>query len=47
MIDTATNTVVATITVGDAPLGVAVSLDGTRLYVTNFGDDTVSAIGLP
>jgi YVTN family beta-propeller protein len=44
VIDTATNTVTATITVGDAPQGVAVSPNGSRAYVTNFGSDTVSVI---
>ena len=44
VIDTTTNTVVATIGVGDAPVGVAVSPDGTRAYVTNFNSDTVSVI---
>ncbi|MFC5881829.1 beta-propeller fold lactonase family protein, partial [Streptomyces virginiae] len=44
VINTATNTVVATVPVGDAPQGVAVSPDGTRAYVTNYGADTVSVI---
>ena len=44
MINTATNTVTATITVGATPAGVAVSPDGTRAYVTNYGSDTVSVI---
>lgn len=35
VIDTAANTVVATIPAGNLPLGVAVSPDGTRAYVTN------------
>jgi YVTN family beta-propeller protein len=35
VIDTATNTVVATIPVGTFPSGVAVTPDGTRVYVTN------------
>src|ERR1700730_5117395 len=35
VIDTATNTVTATITVGSVPVGVAISPDGTRVYVTN------------
>ncbi len=36
--------VIDTIDVGDAPFGAAVSPDGTRVYVTNIGDDTVSVI---
>ena len=44
VIDTATNTVTATIAVGDTPRGVAVSPDGTRAYVTNADGDTVSVI---
>jgi DNA-binding beta-propeller fold protein YncE len=51
------NPVIATIDVGDAPAGVAVSpdgatayvansLDGTLAYVTNQADDTVSVISL-
>jgi YVTN family beta-propeller protein len=43
-IDTATNTVVATVAVGDGPSGVAVSPDASRVYVTNATDDTVSVI---
>ncbi len=35
VIDTATNTVVATISVGANPFGVSFSPDGTRAYVTN------------
>ncbi len=34
----------ATITVGNAPLGVTITPDGTHVYVTNNGDDTVSVI---
>ncbi|MFD5428912.1 YncE family protein, partial [Streptomyces sp. NPDC127084] len=44
VIDTATQTVVATIPAGDGPRGVAVSPDGTRLYVANFFDDSVSVL---
>ena len=44
MISTATNTVTATIPVGDGPYGVAVSPDGTLAYVTNYYDNTVSVI---
>jgi YVTN family beta-propeller protein len=35
VINTATNQIVATITVGTGPGGVAVTPDGTRVYVTN------------
>lgn len=44
VIDTATDTVIATITVGDAPNGVAITANGTRVYVANLGSDTVSVI---
>ena len=43
-INTATNTVVATIPVGIFPLVVAISPDGTRAYVSNAASDTVSVI---
>ena len=39
--------VTATITVGELPLGVAFSPDGTKAYVTNYTDNTVSVIELP
>jgi YVTN family beta-propeller protein len=42
VIDTAGNTVVATIPVGDNPNGVAITPDGTRAYVTNLGTVVVS-----
>jgi YVTN family beta-propeller protein len=35
VIDTATNTVIATIPVGESPRGVAVTPDGSKVYVTN------------
>ena len=44
VIDTATNTVVATVPVGNAPAGVAITPNGTRAYVANFSSDTVSVI---
>ena len=44
VIDTATNMVVATVTVGTSPAGVAVTPDGAHVYVVNFGDGTVSVI---
>ena len=42
VIDTATNSAVSTIAVGDAPYGVGVNPAGTRVYVTNFAGDSVS-----
>ena len=44
VIDTATNTLVATIPVGTIPFGVAVTPDGTHVYVTNDGSNNVSVI---
>src|SRR5262249_9937833 len=46
VIDTATNTVVATVGVGNSPLGVAITPDGARAYVTNYGSHTVSVIDI-
>jgi len=44
VIDTATNTVIATINVGAAPYGVAVSPDGSKVFVANAHSNTVSVI---
>src|SRR6266849_6084859 len=44
VIDTTSNTVVATVSVGGSPLEVAITPDGTRVYVTNGNDNTVSVI---
>jgi len=44
VIDTATNTVVATVPVGASPFGVAVNLDATRVYVGNRNSNNVSVI---
>jgi outer membrane autotransporter protein len=44
VINTATNTAVATIPVGDFPQLIAISPDGTRAYVANQGSNTVSVI---
>jgi YVTN family beta-propeller protein len=44
VIDIATNTVTATVPVGNGPLGVALKPDGTRAYVTNSSDNNVSVI---
>ena len=44
VINTSTNTLSTTITVGTSPFGVAMTPDGTKAYVTNYIDDTVSVI---
>jgi YVTN family beta-propeller protein len=44
VIDTGTNEVTSTITVGKTPCGAAISLDGGTLYVSNAADGTVSVI---
>src|SRR5262249_20227044 len=44
VIDTTSNTVTATITVGNSPFGVAVTPDGSTVYVANSMDNTVSVI---
>jgi YVTN family beta-propeller protein len=44
VIATATNTVVATVPVGNLPVGVAVTPDGKHAYVTNTGSVYVSVI---
>ncbi|WP_151447487.1 beta-propeller fold lactonase family protein [Lacisediminimonas profundi] len=43
-IDTATNTVIASLGVGNGVNGVALSPDGSRAYVANSGDNTVSVV---
>jgi YVTN family beta-propeller protein len=44
VIDTASNTVVATVSGLSAPFGMAVTPDGKRVYVANFSAPTVSVI---
>jgi YVTN family beta-propeller protein len=44
VIDTATNTITATVPVGSNPNGVAVTPDGTKVYVANSDWDNVFAI---
>jgi YVTN family beta-propeller protein len=44
VIDIATNAVIATIPVGAGPIGIAITPDGTRAYVTNEDSNTVSVI---
>lgn len=45
-IDLGTTTVAGTVPVGDTPFKVAINPTGTRAYVTNFGDHTVSVLDL-
>ncbi|MDP1383979.1 beta-propeller fold lactonase family protein, partial [Priestia megaterium] len=44
VINTATNTVISTISVGYKPSGVAITPDGNHAYVTNKFSDNVSVI---
>jgi YVTN family beta-propeller protein len=44
VIDTSTNTVSTTITVGTNPGGTAVTTDGATAYISNYTDNTVSVI---
>ncbi len=44
VLDTASNTVVATVGVGTSPVGVAITPDGSRAYVANQGPNNVSVI---
>jgi len=44
VIETASNTVVATVPVGDGPAGVAITPDGAFAYVSNNLSGTVSVI---
>ena len=44
VIDTASNTVVATVGVGNRPIGVAITPDGSRAYVANSNSNSVSVI---
>ena len=44
VINTSTNTVSATVTVGTGPIGVAINPAGTYVYVANNGGNTVSVI---
>jgi len=46
VIDTATNTVTATVAVGTGPFGAVVTPAGTLVYVANGGDNSVSVIDL-
>jgi len=44
VIDTATNTVTATVAIGASPYGVAVSPDGSHAFVTDYSEHTVFVI---
>ena len=44
VVDVASNTVVAEIPVGDGPVGIALSPDGSRAYVADFISDQVTVI---
>ena len=44
VINTTDNTVAATVTVGTNPYGVAVTPDGSKVYVANAGSNSVSVI---
>lgn len=44
VVNTSTNTIVNTITVGSSPFGSAVSPDGARVYIVNKDSNTVSVI---
>ena len=44
VIDASTNTVTATVSVGDFPFGIAVTPDGSRVYVANLSGNSVSVI---
>ncbi|HEY1973064.1 MAG TPA: YncE family protein, partial [Pseudonocardia sp.] len=44
VIDTATNNVTATITVGQSPTNVFVAPDGKHAYVTNISSDNVTVL---
>ena len=46
VIDTSTNTVTTTMPVGNNPFEVAATPDGSKVYVTNADDNTVSVIGI-
>ena len=47
MIRTATNAVVKTVPVGNNPDGIAVTPDGTTVYVANYRSNNVSVIARP
>jgi DNA-binding beta-propeller fold protein YncE len=46
VIDTATNTTLTNLTVGDYPREIALSPDGSRGYVTNRCGDSVTVVAI-
>jgi YVTN family beta-propeller protein len=44
VIDTTSNTIVKTVSVGQSPAGLAVTPDGANIYVANEGSDSISVI---
>lgn len=44
VLDTVTNSVVTTLTVGTGPMGIAVAPDNSAVFVANYGSSTVSVI---
>jgi len=44
VVNTGTNSVIATVPVGNEPVGIATDPGGTRVYVTNSSSNTVSVI---
>ena len=44
VINTATNAVIATVTVGNGPISIATTPDGSKAYVSNYFSETVSVI---
>ena len=44
VIDAVTNKVTASVDVGNDPWGIAVTPDGTKVYVANYGSNTTSVI---
>src|SRR5271170_4479347 len=44
VIDTTSNTVIATVIIGNSPEDLVITPDNSKVYVTNFSDGTVSVI---
>lgn len=44
VINTSTNTIISTITVGNGTHGVVTNKDGTKIFVTNTSDNTISVV---